>query len=67
MIARHSGECKPHAYQDAKYGNRVRVMNPVTDKGNITGGRCTVCCPPKESGKKRGGVYDLSQLQIIRR
>lgn len=66
MIAKHAGNCKPHAFQDAEYGPGFRVMNPVTDKGKTIGGRCTVCCPEKDAGKKRGGVYDLSQLVIKR-
>lgn len=66
MIARHIPECKPHEYQDATYGRGVRVINPVLDQGKVVGGRCTVCCPPKENGKKRPGVFPLNQLQIMR-
>ncbi len=63
MIANH-GECTPHEYQDQTYGKGYRVMNPVLEAGKLVGGRCTVCCPPKEKMKKRGGVYLLSQLKM---
>jgi hypothetical protein len=64
MIAKHAGECKPHAYQDSRYGKGFRVMNPVLDKDKkVAGARCTVCSPHKEPGKKRGGIYVLSDLQ----
>ena len=66
MIAKHDGTCPDHDYQDKMYGKGVRVMNPVYVDGKIAGGRCTVCSPPKEKGKKRGGVYPLNQLQIRR-
>ncbi len=67
MIAKHPGECKRHPFQDTTYGNGFRVMNPVRLKGEVVGARCTVCCPVKEPGKKRGGVYDLNQLTILRK
>lgn len=36
-------DCKPHDYQDTKYGYHMRVMNP-TGKGEKSGNfRCTVC------------------------
>jgi hypothetical protein len=40
--------CKPHAYQDVKYGRNVRVHN-ITVKRDPTVYRCTVC--GKESSK----------------
>jgi hypothetical protein len=66
MIAKHPGDCKPHAYQDKTYGPGFRVMNPVKEQGKIVGARCTVCCPPKAKMSKRGGVYLVGQLQIKR-
>jgi len=38
-------ECKPHAFQDAKYGDKRRVVNE-TKKSNAADPpkyRCTVC------------------------
>jgi hypothetical protein len=32
--------CKPHAYQDEKYGKGVRVFT-IRPEGKV--GRCTVC------------------------
>jgi hypothetical protein len=66
MIAKHAGNCPAHLFQDSRYGKGFRVMNPVFDKGKIVGARCTVCCPPKTTGSKRGGIYSLDQLQIRR-
>lgn len=66
MIAKHSGECPIHS-QDLWYGLGFRVINTVEENGKVIGGRCTVCAPRKESNKKRGGVYPLSELQIKRR
>ncbi len=63
MIAQHPGACRPHAYQDKTYGQGFRVMNPVHDQGKIVGARCTVCCPPKLRGVKRGGVFALAELK----
>lgn len=63
MIAQHPGPCRPHAYQDDKYGRGFRVMNPVTEKGKIVGWRCTVCCPPKMPLQKRPGVYRPDELR----
>jgi hypothetical protein len=34
--------CKPHSYQDAKYGDHMRVHNGCKD-GESQGYRCTVC------------------------
>lgn len=66
MIAKHPG-CKPHAFQDAAYGAGFRVMNPVkVGAKDEAAYRCTVCAPPKEQGKKRGGIYLRSQL-VVRR
>lgn len=62
MIAQHPGECKDHEYQDHRYGKGFRVMNPTKDGG----WRCTVCAPPKEHSKKRGGVFQKSDLRILR-
>lgn len=36
-------ECKAHAYQDQKYGDKMRVHNPMPPKNNIQYARCTVC------------------------
>ncbi len=66
MIAKHPGECRPHEYQDAKYGKGFRVMNPVAKKSHDAGARCTVCSPPKVKGTKRGGIYPVSELQVKR-
>ena len=63
MIAYH-GTCFDHDYQDQKYGKGYRVMNPVMEKGKIIGARCTVCCPPKEKMKKRGGIFSLAELKV---
>lgn len=67
MIAKHQGPCKPHAYQDAKYGVGFRVMNPVgvgkAFKGDY---RCTVCGPLKEATKKRGGLNPVHTLMVLR-
>ena len=67
MIAKHPGQCRPHAFQDATYGNGFRVMNPSPIDKNETGYRCTVCAPPKETGKKRGGVFRLHELVVLRK
>lgn len=68
MIARHPGTCLPHNYQDQAYGRNFRVMNPVAvPKGAEPAYRCTVCAPPKEAGKKRGGVYRLGELVVLRK
>lgn len=68
MIARHPGGCRPHEFQDRTYGRGFRVMNPIQIASNEEPGyRCTVCAPPKEGMKKRGGVYRLSELQVLRR
>lgn len=65
MIAAHPNPCT-HAYQDKTYGVGFRVMNPTYDNGKVVGARCTVCCPPKEKGKRRGGVYNVSELKVKR-
>lgn len=69
MIAKHPGECKSHRYQDAVYGPGFRVMNPTRPDGpnRPPGYRCTVCTPFKEKGKKRGGVWQLTELIVKRR
>lgn len=37
-------KCKPHPYQDARYGNQKRVMNPIlTPPGMPKKYRCTIC------------------------
>ena len=36
--------CKPHPYQDTKYGQFMRVHNPAkADAENKPAWRCTVC------------------------
>lgn len=69
MIAKHPGECRPHAYQDATYGKGFRVMNPCKIAGprDEESFRCTVCAPPKVKSLKRGGIFKLSELIIKRR
>lgn len=68
MIARHPGECRPHPYQDSTYGKGVRLMTELAvEKNKEPAYRCTVCAPPKEAGKKRGGIFYLSQLTVVRR
>ncbi len=62
MIAKHPGECKPHEFQDNRYGQGFRVMNPTKDGGH----RCTVCAPDKVHSSKRGGVFQKSDLIIKR-
>lgn len=57
--------CPAHDYQDNRYGKGNRVMNPVMVKGKIEGWRCTVCSPPKEAMKKRGGVFSLDQIKKV--
>jgi hypothetical protein len=64
MIAQHPGKCIDHEFQDRTYGRGFRVMNPVMTKGKLTGARCTVCCPPKVTGQKRGGVFNLEELKV---
>lgn len=66
MIAYHPNPCK-HEFQDAEYGPGFRVMNEVYEQGKVIGARCTVCCPPKEKMKKRGGVFNLNELRIKRK
>jgi hypothetical protein len=66
MIAMHPRPCE-HDFQDQTYGNGFRVMNPVYEQGKIVGARCTVCAPPKERMKRRGGIYQLSDLKILRK
>lgn len=66
MIAKHPGECKPHAYQDSVYGKGFRVMNPSSPKASTPMYRCTVCCPTKTKSSHRGGEYDVKQLIILR-
>jgi hypothetical protein len=37
-------DCKPHSFQDARYGEKVRVMNPLKKAaGEQQKVRCTVC------------------------
>jgi ribosomal protein L37AE/L43A len=36
-------ECKPHPYQDQKYGEKMRVHNPKVSKNGIQQATCTVC------------------------
>lgn len=68
MIARHPGPCPEHKFQDTTYGKGVRLMNPVKrSKTEEPAYRCTVCAPPKEHSKKRGGVHLLSTLQVVRK
>lgn len=63
MIAKHPGQCKPHLFQDARYGPGFRVLNEVkTSSNDIPAYRCTVCSPPKEHGKKRAGAFRLTEL-----
>ncbi len=42
MTIKKCDTCKPHPFQDKKYGPQMRVMNPIAPK---TPGkhRCTVC------------------------
>lgn len=40
-VASNKHACKPHPYQDKKYGAGVRVMNETAT--NPTTYRCTVC------------------------
>lgn len=46
--------CRPHAYQDRAYGERMRVKNlvPAKSKGSAPEWRCTVCGEPKRSKLK---------------
>lgn len=39
--------CKPHAYQDKKYGTNRRVMNSCKEGKSL---RCTVCGTEKNAG-----------------
>lgn len=67
MIAKHEGECRPHPFQDRTYGKGVRVMNPSGEGKAFKGQyRCTVCAPPKDAGKKRGGLYSIDQMVVSR-
>jgi len=61
IIAKHPG-CKPHAFQDALYGQDYRLLNDSSPLSKDPIYRCTVCAPPKEKGKHQGGEYTLSQL-----
>jgi hypothetical protein len=38
--------CKPHAYQDKQYGNKMRVHNSFSEKNEVKY-RCTVCLNEK--------------------
>lgn len=68
MIAKHPGACPAHKFQDATYGSGFRVMNPVGEGKAFKGEyRCTVCCPPKEKTKKRGGLHSVATLIVSRR
>jgi len=68
MIAKHPGQCRPHEFQDATYGVGFRVMNPVkTSNNEVPAYRCTVCAPPKVPMQKRGGIYKLNELVVLRR
>jgi len=43
MIVYHK-ECKPHPFQDKRYGKNIRVVNPARDYGSTTNNvTCTVC------------------------
>ena len=63
MIAIHPGECKPHKFQDEKYGKGFRVMTVAMKEGKVLGARCTVCGPSKKKGEKRGGIFAINDLQ----
>ena len=39
--------CKPHTYQDKRYGTNQRVHTPFTTKAGIQMARCTVCLAEK--------------------
>lgn len=66
MIAMHPNPCT-HADQDRMYGKGYRVMNPVkVDPKQPLAYRCTVCSPPKMKGVKRGGIFQLSDLKVLR-
>lgn len=67
MLARHPGECKSHKYQDTKYGSGIRVMTEAMKEGKVLGYRCTVCGPTKAANVKRGGVFAVSDLIIVKR
>jgi len=42
MIAKHP-TCKPHPYQDKRYGYLMRVCNPLKDFASNGKVSCTVC------------------------
>lgn len=42
MIAKHVG-CKPHEFQDARYGHQMRVCNPKKEFATNNKATCTVC------------------------
>ena len=50
MIAK-CDKCKPHEFQDMKYGKNYRVMNELPSEGGQTKLRCTVCGIEKSESK----------------
>lgn len=42
MIARHSS-CKPHPFQDKRYGDKMRVVNKKRSYDETRKVNCTVC------------------------
>lgn len=52
-VIRPCPSCVPHAFQDKKYGDKMRVKNPCKNNAAV---RCTVC--GKEEGLGGGKAED---------
>ncbi len=47
-MVKYCPNCKPHPFQDGRYGLNMRVHTPTPGKrGGGDGGHCTVCTPHK--------------------
>lgn len=42
-VIQYCKDCKEHPYQDAKYGFKMRIMNPTGKMEKSGKARCTVC------------------------
>ena len=54
--------CKPHEFQDTRYGDKMRVMNPFPKSGGDIEYRCTVCC--KERPLKQGSDLKIKRIDF---
>ena len=44
--------CRPHPYQDQRYGKNQRVHTPFKTKAGVAMARCTVCMAEKTAATK---------------